>query len=76
LLPHPIIPVVITNVTVKHLGQIEASDFIGSTPDVMDLIGLKTQLALIYNYSREDLCPSFWITRTTFRYVSEELGES
>ena len=69
LLPQPNIPVVITAVTVKQLQEIDATDFAGSTPDVMDLSALKIQLALIYNFSREDLSPEFWITRTTFRYI-------
>lgn len=69
LLPTPNIPVLITSVAVKRLGEIEASDFAGSTPDVMDIAGLRLQLALIYNLSREELNPDFWVTRTTFRYL-------
>jgi len=69
LSPSPNIPVLITSVAVKRLGSIETSDFSGSTPDVMDEAGLKMQLALIYNFSREELGPDFWITRTAFRYL-------
>jgi hypothetical protein len=69
LLPTPNMPIVITDVTVKRLGSIEAKDFIGSTPDVKDLIGLKIQLGLIYNLSEEDLNANCWVTRTTFEYI-------
>ncbi len=72
LMSEPNIPVVITTVTVKLIENIEANDFSGSTPDVMNLDALKMQLALIYNLSRDELSSGFWVTRTTFRYLAVE----
>ena len=69
LLSQPNIPVLITDVTVMPLGEIGSADFEGSTPDVIDMTGLKIQLALIYNLSREELAEDCWITRTNFRYL-------
>jgi hypothetical protein len=69
LLPAPDRPALVTSVTVKHLGEIEEADFQGSTPDVTDMNGLKLQLALIYNLSREELSPDFWVTCSTFQYL-------
>jgi len=70
LLPSPDRPALVTQVQVKPLGAIDGADFEGSTPDVMDREGLKLQLALIYNLSRQELSPDLWITRSTFRYLS------
>ncbi|MBI1272183.1 hypothetical protein GC174_17280 [bacterium] len=69
LLPEPVYPVVIKAVTVKRLKGLLPEDFEGSSPDVQDLSGLKLQLGLIYNLSKEDLSSDFWVTRTTFRYL-------
>ena len=69
LLLTPNRPALVMSVDVKKLGEIGPADFDGSTPDVMDLDGLKYQLALIYNFSRTELSPSFEITRTSFQYL-------
>jgi hypothetical protein len=72
LLPQPNSAAVITDVIVKPFGTFSRSDFHGAPPSIQDNNELGADLALIYNLSRNELCASLWITRTTFRYISAD----
>ena len=59
----------VVSVKTKTFGELEKSDFEGSSPDVQSVESLRYHLGIIYNLSAEKLGPSAIVTITRFEYV-------
>jgi len=62
-------PILITDITVKRVGDFTSADFEGSSPDVKDKKGLVYHLGLIYNLSVDELTDDTIVTKIKFEYL-------
>jgi hypothetical protein len=59
----------IKEVVIKKISELDSEDFVGTTPDIYDVVSLQYNLGLIYNLFPEDIGPDSFVTITTFAYV-------
>ncbi|MEK7556323.1 MAG: hypothetical protein AAB523_03520 [Patescibacteria group bacterium] len=61
----------VESIEAKPIGDLKKEDFIGSSPDVLDVVSLKYHLGLIYNLAPHQLTDESVVTVIKFSYVQE-----
>ena len=73
-LTHPVRLIRIELVEARTIGSLLKTDFLGSTPDIINRSSLVYHLGLIYNLDPADLTKDSVVTRICFNYVKGKKG--